>query len=401
MKVDFNSTLHPVQSQSSTQDRHEAIPASRRPVARALAYYLPQFHPIEENNDWWGEGFTEWTNVTRATALFRNHLQPRLPRDLGFYDLRVPETREHQARLARDAGIEGFCYWHYWFGNGHRILERPFDEVLRSGQPDFPFCLAWANQTWSGIWYGDAKRVLIEQTYPGLKDEEAHFHSVLPAFRDRRYVRLDGKPLFLVLDPGHLPDAAGFIRHWRRLASEHGLPGLHFTAMCNDMTKPCLQFFDTVTTHGPGDFLENGEQRRTINRIKRRLRRRDFGPALNRLSKRYLNLPTRFEYRDVVEQALKALPEGDRFHPCVMPGWDNTPRAGKRGVVFENATPDLFRRYLRKALQRVMHLPPEQRIVFLKAWNEWAEGNYLEPDQIHGRGFLDAVKAELLPEPPR
>jgi len=369
----------------------------RDPLARVLAFYLPQFHPIRENNSWWEEGFTEWINVARASPLFRGHVQPRLPRDLGFYDLRLPETREHQAHLAHRAGIEGFCYWHYWFGNGRRILERPFNEVLQSGQPDFPFCLCWANQAWSGIWYGDAKRILVEQTYPGPEDEKAHFAFALTAFRDPRYITVAGKPLFLIYDPGRMPDPAGFIAHWQQLAREAGLPRLHFVGMSNDLSKPCLQFFDSVMQFGPGDFIEHARQKRTINRIKRRIRRRDLGETLNKLSPRFLNLPSRFRYSDVVDQAFAALPEGERFHPCIVPGWDNTPRAGKRGVVFEDATPALFREYLCKALARVADLPSERRIVFIKAWNEWAEGNYLEPDQLHGDGFLEVLRTELRP----
>ena len=162
----------------------------KQPKARVLAYYLPQFHPFPENDEWWGKGFTEWTNVGKAKNLFPGHYQPRVPADLGYYDLRVPETREAQAQLARDAGVEGFIYWHYWFA-GKELMERPFDEVLASGKPDFPFALAWANQTWQGFNFGvnDERNVLIEQTYPGDEDYIAHFNKVLPAFKDKRYIQ--------------------------------------------------------------------------------------------------------------------------------------------------------------------------------------------------------------------
>ena len=168
---------------------------------RLIAYYLPQYHPIPENDGWWGRGFTEWTNVAKARPLFRGHYQPHIPADLGFYDLRLPEVRQAQAELARQAGIEGFCYWHYWFA-GKRLLERPFNEVLASGKPDFPFCLAWANATWTGIWYDAPDRILMEQTYPGQDDHKAHFNALLPAFLDERYIRggwkanLPGFPAF-------------------------------------------------------------------------------------------------------------------------------------------------------------------------------------------------------------
>ncbi len=203
------------------------------PSPRVIAFYLPQFHPIAENDIWWGAGFTEWTNVAKAKSLFPGHRQPRVPADLGFYDLRVAETRAAQAAMARDCGVEGFCYWHYWFGNGRRILERPFHEVLASGEPDFPFCLAWANQSWTGIWHGNPGTTLIEQTYPGPADEVAHFEWALPAFRDPRHMRVDGKPIFVVFAPHDLPSTTSFIAHWRALAREAGLPGVYIIAIGN------------------------------------------------------------------------------------------------------------------------------------------------------------------------
>jgi lipopolysaccharide biosynthesis protein len=161
--------------------------------ARAIALYLPQFHPIPENDEWWGPGFTEWTNVTRARPLFRGHVQPHLPADLGFYDLRLAEVRDAQAELARAHGIEAFCYWHYWFGDGRRILERPFQEVLDSGAPAIKFCLGWANESWTGIWHNAQDRVLVEQRYPGKEDTDAHFTALVPAFRDQRYLALPNR----------------------------------------------------------------------------------------------------------------------------------------------------------------------------------------------------------------
>src|SRR4051812_43400645 len=197
---------------------------------RAIALYLPQFHPIPENDRWWGNGFTEWTNTAKAKALYRGHYQPHVPADLGFYDLRVPETRVAQAAMARRYGVEAFCYYHYWFG-GKRLLERPFCEVLASRSPDFPFCLCWANATWTGVWHGDPDRVLIEQTYPGERDYREHFAALLPAFRDPRYVRVDGKPLFMIYKPRDIPDAPGVAALFRRLAEEAGLPGLYLVGV--------------------------------------------------------------------------------------------------------------------------------------------------------------------------
>jgi hypothetical protein len=196
---------------------------------RLIAFYLPQFHPVPENDAWWGKGFTEWTNVTKARPLFRGHYQPRLPADLGYYDLRVPEVREAQAELARNNGIEGFCYYHYWFA-GKRILERPFQEVVSSGKPDFPFCLCWANQTWTGIWHGAPGRVLVEQTYPGAQDNREHFMAVCSAFLDSRYLQIDSRPIFVIYKPLEFLEVSRFIKQWQELAIEIGLPGLHFIA---------------------------------------------------------------------------------------------------------------------------------------------------------------------------
>lgn len=198
---------------------------------RIIALYLPQFHPIPENDGWWGKGFTEWRNVGKAQPLFRGHYQPRVPADLGYYDLRVSEAREAQAEMAKKYGVEGFCYWHYWFGNGKRLLERPFQEVLLSGSPDYPFCLAWANESWKGFFHGvNGRETLIEQQYGSEDDYKEHFYSLLPAFKDPRYIRVDGKPLFMIYSPLSLPDARSFISLWQKLAYENGIAGVHFVA---------------------------------------------------------------------------------------------------------------------------------------------------------------------------
>ncbi len=380
------------------------LPRSRA-AARVIAFYLPQFHPIPENDAWWGKGFTEWTNVAKARPLFPGHAQPRLPADLGFYDLRVPETRRAQAEMARASGVEGFCYWHYWFGHGRRIIERPFAEVLASGQPDYPFCLAWANESWSGIWHGNPGSLLIEQSYPGAHDEEAHFQAVLPALRDPRYICVDGKPIFVVFKPHGLPSTAGFIGHWRALAQRAGLPGLYFVAISNIHRDGAdrwhgrlLEPFDAVTPLVPQDYLETLPRGR-VARLLRRLRQRDLGHRLDTLTRQRLRRPQRHDYADVVAAALQDMPPGRRFLPSVLPCWDNTPRSAWRGVVYDNATPALFGRYLDKAIAKVAQHPPQEAIVFLKAWNEWAEGNCVEPDQQWGGAWLDALRSRLLPQP--
>lgn len=368
--------------------------SAARHSARLIAYYLPQFHPIPENDEWWGKGFTEWTNVARARPLFRGHRQPVTPADLGFYDLRLAEVREAQAELAREYGIAGFCYWHYWFGNGRRLLERPFTEVLQSGRPDFPFCLAWANQSWTGIWHGAPGRILIEQTYPGREDEVRHFEALLPAFHDNRYLRVDGKPLFCVYCPTELPHPDQFIEHWRELAARSGLRGLFFVAISNDYRHPSLAEFDAVTPLAPQDFLA---QLSVARRLLTRLRSMNFGQLSSKGLLQRLQRPLCYRYQEVVERALAHFPDESRFLPCVLPNWDNTPRSGSRGLVLSHCSPALFRNYLDKAIQRVAGRRPEEQVIFLKAWNEWAEGNFVEPDSRFGHGYLDVIRAALAP----
>jgi lipopolysaccharide biosynthesis protein len=349
--------------------------------ARVIAFYLPQFHPIAENDEWWEPGFTEWTNVTKASSLYPGHDQPRLPSELGFYDLRLEESRVAQAALAREYGVEAFCYWHYWFG-GRRLLQRPFDEVLASGKPDFPFCLAWANQTWTGIWHGRSNDVLVEQTYPGPENEREHFKLLMQAFSDPRYVRVDGKPLFVIYRPEDLPDAQRITAHFRALAVEHGLPGLHLVGIGAENWLPHEHGFDASILCEPGATLIRVQETHKPSPLAR-FGKRHFGwPDVY--------LPDEFHERGL---PLRGLPFAN--HPCVVPNWDNTPRSGQRGFVFHGATPATFAPLMRRAVESVQARPAEERLVFVKSWNEWAEGNHLEPDRRFGRAWLEAVRAAV------
>jgi lipopolysaccharide biosynthesis protein len=352
--------------------------------ARLIAFHLPQFHPTPENDEWWGKGFTEWTNVAKAKPLYRDHYQPHLPADLGFYDLRLPEARHAQAELARQYGIEGFCYYHYWFGSGRRMLERPVNEILSSGEPDFPFCLCWANHSWNNIWQGVANRTLVEQTYPGMDDHRAHFEWLLRAFTDHRYITVDGKPLFIIYNPTGIPDARRVFEYWRELAAEAGLSGLHlvgvnYSALGWDpgtcgLDASTWQPLPQKDAHIPWRYLP----------LKLKLL----------LSRGKPNL-TIYDYEDVLDHLLrKAAPEFTDY-PTVLPSWDNTPRSGLNGLVLHGSTPDLFRILLRRALALIGKFEPDHRIIFVKAWNEWAEGNYLEPDQRFGHGYLQAIQQEI------
>ena len=337
---------------------------------KLVALYLPQFHPVPENDAWWGKGFTEWTNVAKAQPLFNGHYQPHVPADLGFYDLRVPETRQAQADLARQYGIEAFCYYHYWFA-GRRILERPFNDVLASGKPDFPFFLCWANETWSGVWHGAPNKILIEQTYPGDEDYIRHFYSLLAAFKDSRYMRVDGKPVFVVFQPLSLPDSRHFTVLWQKLAIENGLAGIHFVGFTWDLEWDHLRsgFDAALAQHSI--------------------------PLVHASNKASPAQPTFYRYGDVALHCVPTKETNRALYPCVLPNWDNTPRSGANGMVFHDSTPELFRGQLRKALLWSKSSSAAEKIIFIKAWNEWAEGNHLEPDLRYGHGYLQVIKEEL------
>ncbi len=353
--------------------------------ARVIAFYLPQYHPIPENDRWWGKGFTEWTNVAKAKPMFRGHEQPVLPGEFGFYDLRVPETRDAQAALAAEYGIEAFCYYHYWFGDGRRLLERPFEEVLASGRPDLPFCLCWANQTWSGIWHGEPKRTLIEQTYPGPADHDAHFAVLLRAFLDPRHLRVDGKPVFVIYEPYAIPDLAAVLERWQGAARANGLPGLHVVLHQHDYAP---------SQHDPALFA--GYLMPRIRSTDHPVHWRSLGNRIRRQFHRRMGHPTVLDYAEVMEYTLNEPRTNERLphYPCVLPNWDNTPRSRARGLVLQGADPEKFRKPLRAAVTEVQSRPEQERLVFLKSWNEWAEGNFVEPDAKFGRRWLEVLDEE-------
>lgn len=356
------------------------VPMSTR--ARLIAFHLPQFHPTPENDLWWGKGFTEWTNVAKAKPLYPGHYQPHIPADLGFYDLRLPEARHAQAELAKEYGIAGFCYYHYWFG-GKRILERPVNEILLSKEPDFPFCLCWANHSWNTAWQG-TDTSLIEQVYPGWDDHAAHFDWLLQAFTDPRYLKMDDKPIFLIYKPDDIPDVRKVTDFWRERALKAGLPGLHLIGVSHrgEQWDPRLRGLDASTMQAlPG----------RDGRIPRRYPWTKLKLALQG-NRHELTI---WDYEEIRPILLRSTKTEWRDYPLTLPNWDNTPRTGMRGLVFHNATPELFRGHLRQAIDRVADHPAAERIVFLKAWNEWAEGNHIEPDQKWGRAWLDVIREEL------
>ena len=361
--------------------------------ARVIAMYLPQYHPIPLNDEWWGPGFTEWTNVASAKPLFRGHYQPRIPADLGFYDLRLSETREAQAKMASEAGIEGFMYWHYWFGKGKRLLERPFQEVLESGKPDFPFCLGWANHSWSKkTWTakneGDTKTKLLEQTY--IEEEFTdHFYDVLPAFRDPRYITVDGKPFFLIFDCFRFQNINKFIDTWQQLAFENGLKGIHFVGNTNGMVAES-HIEDILSTKVDAVAFMN------LAEAERKCIGGKWGLYYNKVKRKYLKFgPERYRYDKVIANIHSEYEKRSDVYPKIFPQLDRTPRAGKDAVIIYDSTPELFGKYVEDTIKAIGQKDYEHRIILLNAWNEWGEGNYMEPDTKYGRGYLEALKSKI------
>lgn len=355
---------------------------------KVIAYYLPQYHPFKENDEWWGPGFTEWTNVGKAKPLFKGHYQPKVPADLGYYDLRIEDVVIKQAELATKAGVTGFCYWHYWFGNGRMLLEKPAERMLKSGKPNFPFCFAWANHGWwRKSWSTDGNsELLMEQTYPGLQDIDEHFYYCLPFFKDKRYMRYNGRPLFFIYKHLDYKDIKQFIDRWNFLANKEGLSdGFVF------MTG--LISFDTLADAKQkgltGGILDVNAREKLIPSL--------FSRALGFISKKTglsSRGPQKIDYNKLIIQAWTnpMLCQNDVI-PLIMPNWDHTPRSGKNGTVYINTSPENFEKMLSKVLPLVKQ--KDNKLIILKSWNEWGEGNYMEPDLKYGHGFINTL-AKLL-----
>jgi len=353
---------------------------------RYIALYLPQFHPIKENNEWWGEGFTEWTNVTKAQSLFKGHTQPILPADLGFYDLRLSQTREAQAAMAKEYGIDGFCYYHYWF-KGKRLLQRPIEEVLKSEKPDFPFCFCWANETWSRRWIGDEKEVLIKQEYSD-EDDVSHAQYLCKFFADGRYITVEGRPLFVIYRPGDLPDASKTIETIKNVVIKNGIKEPFIVASNSHLwdNDKLLSFgFDAILNFRPqlGILPYAGSDEFSWGRLKRNLKKFQLLDGKLKL----------FTYAEAVEIMQIIEPKTfDKIIPSVFVGWDNTARRGEKGIVMLSNTPELFEKEIMRVQNKMKSSKNSSQILFINAWNEWAEGNKLEPDLIYKADYLEVIK---------
>jgi hypothetical protein len=345
---------------------------------RLIAFYLPQFHPFPENNEWWGEGFTEWTNVSKAEPLFPQHYQPHLPADLGYYDLRLSEVRERQAELARDYGIYGFCYHYYWFG-GRTLMDGPIRAMLESGKPDFPFCICWANEPWSRRWDGSESELLLPQPHD-IDMDERFIVDVMPFLKDQRYIAVNGAPLIVIYRVSLLPDSNELFRRWRLLAASHGIPDLHIVMAETFGLKDPYKFGCDAAVDFPPHRLAVPE---ISDKVFAADAKNGFKGAV-------------FDYRDVVAADIKRPAANYILYRGIFPSWDNTSRLGPSAHIFHHASPDYYEIWLRSLIDNAnQNLPSGQRLVFINAWNEWAEGTHLEPDRKHGRRYLDATRRAI------
>lgn len=351
---------------------------------RVIAYYLPQYHAIPENDEWWGKDFTEWVSVRNGQPLFKGHRQPVEPGELGYYNLLDADIRERQAQLAREAGVEGFCYWHYWFG-GKQLLEKPLQAVLQSGKPDFPFCIGWANESWKAKTWLDQQtapdRMLIEQTY-SAQDDQAHFEAILPMLRDKRYIQVDGKPLIIVYRPLDLPKAKEWTERWHQMAKKAGFNGLYLVghvAYSRQIGQVKAMGFDAV------NLVPLGDTKRNLSLAIRHL------PTL--LKHLRGCSPLVYDYKHAIRVFASHVMRREDVVPTILPNWDHSPRSRMRAFVMHNSTPQNFKKHV-EAIKRIVEKKKNQ-LVMLKSWNEWGEGNYIEPDKRWRNEYLHALEKVL------
>ena len=354
-------------------------------MSEYIALYLPQFQPNPYNDKWYGKGFTEWTNVAKAKPLYRGHYQPHVPADLGFYDLRVKETRREQAKLAEEYGITAFCYWTYWFGAGKQILENTIWDVFHDEEIRLPFCLAWANHSWEKKQWdkNGSNELLVEQQYLGEKDYVDFFYNYLNLFKDERYYKVDGKLFFIIYNPLGSPEIMKFIKTWRELAKKESLGDFYFVG--KDMSAQNIEQIKKVGC----DAVFNDNTLNIHHELPLHTKVRLY------IDRKYLSRPTVFKYKDAIQYMITPTEKREDVIPVVAPNWDHSPRSGKNGLILDSCEPKYFLDLLKKAIETVDKKNQGHQQIIIKSWNEWGEGNHLEPDLKYGRGYLEAVRDSL------
>ena len=354
---------------------------------RPLAFYLPQFHPIPENDAWWGKGFTEWTNVVKSKPRFKGHYQPHLPADLGFYDLRLIDTMEEQAALAKKHGIYGFIYYHYWF-NGKQVLDYPVKNMIAQKKPDFPFMLCWANENWSRNWDGGFDKLLLHQEY-NIADDRQHMEYLCRnVFNDERYIKIEGKPVFAVYKTELFPAAAASAACWHEVCVKEGFSGIYLLKVESlvDRVPPKDIGFDAAVEFQPEWInLPSPVKSTPLEKLLDRLHLRKGNPNNDKI----------FEYKELVEKAIEKKTASYKTFPGVTPMWDNTARRATGAHIFKNSTPALYGEWLDHIVKNFKPFSAAENFIFINAWNEWAEGNHLEPCQKWGKQYLEMTKKAL------
>lgn len=364
---------------------------------KTIAFYLPQFHTFPENDEWWGKGFTEWTNMKRAEPLFEGHYQPRIPKDNNYYNLLDNNTWAWQIDLAKKHGVYGFCFYHYWF-DGKLLMEKPVDNFLADTSLDMPFCICWANEHWTKAWSGKQNQVLIAQRYGGEKEWIEHFNYLLPFFKDKRYIRNNGKPLFILYRPELLEDAMNpMLDCWQRLARENGFEiefGYQQIMFDLEKNKDDSRFAYNVEyqpNYAIHDLTHN--KHKFLKAIKRAISKPLYKLGINIEQARVEGLIKR-DYDELWKAVLDHKPTDEKCVPGAFVDWDNTPRKKDRGSVFMGAHPDKFQKYMSELIKKTKN-EYKKDMIFLFAWNEWAEGGYMEPDEKFGTAYLEALKKAL------
>lgn len=367
---------------------------------KIIAFYLPQFHEIKQNNEWWGKGFTEWVNVKKAKPLYKGHYQPRIPLNKIYYNLLDDDVKKWQIKIAKENGVYGFCFYHYWFNNGEMLLEKPVEQFLENKDLDIKFCISWANEPWTKAWVSKQDKILINQDYGGRDTWKKHFYYLLPFFRDKRYIVENNKPLFIIYRPEIIPCINEMLDYWNELSKENGFDGVVYAyqgiGLDQKKNKDDSRFtYNIEYEPGYGSEHLNSKRKKSLIRFAKKIdniAQRLFGHTLSEI---YLNKVRRKSYDDIWNAINSYRPDDKKRVAGAFVDWDNTPRRGRKGLVIEGASPQKFYLYLKERIKMVRQYYSSD-MIFLFAWNEWAEGGYLEPDERYGYEYLKSLKRALI-----